>query len=533
LRRQQKTLIIFYQGLKTIDMKYFILIGLIFTGIFTAWSQDSSPVKKPALGLHFFYNDFVTAQRIGATSLKDVLKNDQWNQIQNMEGGFGLDYLQGLTKHIDLVGTLNGSWVDYMLPSGVLYGNSNFMLDINAGAHLKLLSDKYIFSPFLIAKAGFIAYKDISGFTLNPGAGFQIHLFKEAFVLTTVEYRTALGNKISNELYYSVGFATSIGKKKPKPPKVEEVVPEPKPVVQEVVIPSVDIIVAVSDEATGIPLPNVEVTISGPEGKNINMFTGEDGKVTFTQISPADYVVRGLLNSINTTVQQVQKQDFAGKENGLGVNLTHNDPRFTLSGIVVNKTKKLPEPGAEITVTNDTRKSVLTKQSREGDGSFFAQLEATSDFHIVGKKAGYISNIERLTTKGLNRSATLYVKLELAIEEAKVGQTIVLNNIYFETGKAIILNGFSPDLEKLVRFMKDNPDTRLEIQGHTDNTGSITLNNKLSQMRADAVVSYLTANSIERGRLVAKGYGPAKPLTSNANTEGRAKNRRVEMKVIQ
>jgi outer membrane protein OmpA-like peptidoglycan-associated protein len=84
-----------------------------------------------------------------------------------------------------------------------------------------------------------------------------------------------------------------------------------------------------------------------------------------------------------------------------------------------------------------------------------------------------------------------------------------------------------------VRFMKDNPDTRLEIQGHTDNTGSITLNNKLSQMRADAVVSYLTANSIERGRLVAKGYGPAKPLTSNANTEGRAKNRRVEMKVIQ
>jgi outer membrane protein OmpA-like peptidoglycan-associated protein len=513
-------------------MKCFILIALIFTSIFTAWSQDSSPVKKPAVGLHFFYNDFVTAQRIGATSLKDVLKNDQWNQIQNMEGGFGLDYLQGLTKHIDMVGTLNGSWVDYMLPSGTLYGSSNFMLDINAGAHLKLLPDKYIFSPFLIAKAGFTAYKDISGFSLNPGAGLQICLFKEAFVLTTVEYRTALGNKISNELYYSVGFATNIGKKKPKPPKVVEVVPVPEPVVQEMVIPPADINITVSDEATGTPLPYVDVTLSGPEGKKANGLTNEQGKVSFYKLSPADYAVQGMLNSISSTAQAVKKQDFAGKENGIPLNLTHNDPRFTLSGIVINKTKNTPEGGAEITVTNDTQKSVLTKQSRAGDGTFFAQLEAASDFNIVGKKAGYISNIERVTTKGLNRSATLFVKLELSIEEAKVGQTIVLNNIYFETGKATINTAFSPDLEKLVRFLKDNPETRLEIQGHTDNTGSLLINNRLSQARAESVVTFLSGNGIDQNRLLAKGYGPTRPLMSNDTPENRARNRRVEMKVI-
>jgi outer membrane protein OmpA-like peptidoglycan-associated protein len=240
-----------------------------------------------------------------------------------------------------------------------------------------------------------------------------------------------------------------------------------------------------------------------------------------------------MLNNISTPEQRVGKEDFGAKENGISVVLSHNDPRFTLSGIVINKTRNIPEGGAEITVSNDTRKSILTKQSRAGDGTFFAQLDAGSDFTIVGKKAGYISNIERLSTKGLNRSATLYVKLELAIEEAKVGQSIVLNNIYFETGKAIINIAFSPDLEKLVRFLKDNPETRLEIQGHTDITGSLAFNNRLSQARAESIVVYLEKNSISRSRLQARGYGPAIPVASNATIEGRAKNRRVEMKVIE
>jgi outer membrane protein OmpA-like peptidoglycan-associated protein len=123
------------------------------------------------------------------------------------------------------------------------------------------------------------------------------------------------------------------------------------------------------------------------------------------------------------------------------------------------------------------------------------------------------------------------VKLELAIEEAKIGQSIVLNNIYFETGKALIKTEFSSDLEKLVRFLKDNPETKLEIQGHTDSTGSLSFNNRLSQQRAESVVKYLVNNNIENHRLSAKGYGPLKPVADNNTEEGRTKNRRVEMKV--
>ena len=160
-------------------------------------------------------------------------------------------------------------------------------------------------------------------------------------------------------------------------------------------------------------------------------------------------------------------------------------------------------------------------------------MEAQSDFSISGKKAGFISNIEEISTKGLNRSETLYVKLELEIEEAKVGQQIVMNNIFFATGKADLNTAASTDLNKLVKYLQDNPEVRLEIQGHTDSTGSVAINNRLSQERADSVVSHLVRNGISGNRLSAKGYGSSRPIDSNATLEGRANNRRVEIKVLQ
>ena len=356
----------------------------------------------------------------------------------------------------------------------------------------------------------------------------QINLFKEAFILATFEYRAALSKSISNQLYYSIGIATKIANRKIRPVKIVE---PPLPVPAK--INTKDIVISVSDVATGQPLPYVDIVVSGPEGKKLSGSTDADGKVSFNAVSAGDYTVSGMLNNINTMAQTVSIKNFETNDNQINVFLTHNDPRFTLSGVVINITKNIPEGGAEINVTNETKSSITAKQSRAGDGTFRTQLEAESDFTVVGKKASYISNIERITTKGLNRSATLYVKLELGIEEAKVGQSIVLNKIYFEVDKSVINTAFSTDLDKLIQFLKDNPDTRLEIQGHTDNTGSLALNNSLSQTRANSVVDYLTKNGIDSRRLTAKGYGPSVPVDSNATAEGRAKNRRVEMKVLQ
>lgn len=513
-------------------MKYILGFILFASFIISSQAQEPSPSKQPTIGLHFFYNDFITAQRINNSSLSDVIKNNQWNGLYKMEGGFGIDYLQGIAKNIDIIGTFNGSWVDYLFPDNTIYGSSNFLLDVNAGAHIKLLPDNYVFSPFLITKLSYTSYKGTSGISFAPGVGLQVNLFKEAFILSTIEYKAALSSSISNQLYYSIGIATDIGKKKIKPARVTKETPLPEPVKKEIAIRPKDIVISVVDEATGQCLPYVDVVVSGPEGKKMNGSTDSYGKIIFNAISPADYTVSGLLNNINSSLQIISKGNFETDNNEINITLTHNDPRFTLSGVVINITKNIPEGGAEVNVTNETKHSIITKQSHAGDGIFRTQLEAESNFIVVGKKANYISNIEKISTKGLNRSVTLYVKLELGIEEAKVGQSIVLNNIYFEVGKTIINTTFSSDLDRLVQFLKDNPDTRLEIQGHTDNTGSMAINTKLSQARAKSVVDYLTKNGIESIRLSAIGFGPSLPIANNNTSEGRAKNRRVVMKVI-
>jgi OOP family OmpA-OmpF porin len=77
-----------------------------------------------------------------------------------------------------------------------------------------------------------------------------------------------------------------------------------------------------------------------------------------------------------------------------------------------------------------------------------------------------------------------------------------------------------------------NPDIRIEIAGHTDNTGSAATNQRLSQSRAEAVQIYLASKGVAPNRMVAKGYGPTVPIAPNTSAAGRAQNRRVELRQI-
>jgi outer membrane protein OmpA-like peptidoglycan-associated protein len=108
----------------------------------------------------------------------------------------------------------------------------------------------------------------------------------------------------------------------------------------------------------------------------------------------------------------------------------------------------------------------------------------------------------------------------------------IFNNIEFETGKAILRETCFDELNELVELMNKKPEWKLLIEGHTDNVGKPAANLKLSQDRAQALVNYLVSKGINKARLIAKGYGDKKPIASNKTPEGRAKNRRVEMKVL-
>ena len=121
---------------------------------------------------------------------------------------------------------------------------------------------------------------------------------------------------------------------------------------------------------------------------------------------------------------------------------------------------------------------------------------------------------------------------DIFLEPIEVGTTVVLKNIYFDFDKTTLKPESFIELDKVVKFLNDNPTLQIEISGHTDSKGSDSYNKDLSQGRAESVVSYLTEHGIDGFRMVPKGYGEEKPVATNDTDEGRAENRRVEFTVL-
>lgn len=290
--------------------------------------------------------------------------------------------------------------------------------------------------------------------------------------------------------------------------------------------------VLVKDELTGQPLRDAEVTISNDKGGTQTLTTDTKGVVVFDKVKNGMYSVSGILHEIPTTVQSVQVDSKLAT-----VTLVHNDPRFTVVGKAVNRSNSQPVGGVSVTLANFEKGSVKMGTTQNGTGVFSFQLDANSDYELVGKKASYISNIERISTKGLKRSQTLYVELELGVEEVVTGRPVTLNKIFYDLDKANIREEASTDLDKIVRFLVDNPTYKIEIASHTDSRGSDEYNLDLSQKRAQAVVDYLVRKGIDKNRLIAKGYGESKLVNKCSNgitcsEEEHQQNRRTEFTII-
>lgn len=119
----------------------------------------------------------------------------------------------------------------------------------------------------------------------------------------------------------------------------------------------------------------------------------------------------------------------------------------------------------------------------------------------------------------------------LIAEEIKKKVEYAAKNIYFNTASAKLLNKSYKGLNEVIKIMKDNPDLKLEIDGHTDNVGKPENNQVLSENRAASVKKYLVSKGIDESRLISTGYGQDQPITDNKTAKGRAQNRRVELKL--
>jgi OOP family OmpA-OmpF porin len=112
-------------------------------------------------------------------------------------------------------------------------------------------------------------------------------------------------------------------------------------------------------------------------------------------------------------------------------------------------------------------------------------------------------------------------------------KTLRLNNVYFATGKADILEGSHKELQKVITLMQENPLMKIRVDGHTDNQGDSHLNKILSIDRAKNVRDYLIAGGIASERVSFKGWGDSQPIVTNASEESRQKNRRVEIVILE
>ncbi len=117
-----------------------------------------------------------------------------------------------------------------------------------------------------------------------------------------------------------------------------------------------------------------------------------------------------------------------------------------------------------------------------------------------------------------------------AVPAVAQGDIVVLKGVNFETGSAKLLPESMQVLDSVAADLLDNPDLAIEVGGHTDNTGSAATNRRLSKERADVVRGYLIGKGIPAARLTAVGYGPDRPIASNRTEDGRAANRRVELR---
>lgn len=196
-------------------MKKFLLLIIVVCCVCSGSSaQDAGQKKQPTLALNFVLNDFTTAQRLKNSSLAGVLQSKDWAQFNEMAYGLNLQYLTGLTQHVDFSGTLGASFLKYPFTNMAKPTSESLLLEADAAVNVKLLTDKYIVVPYVQAGIGVSSYRmTYFGAHIPLGLGLQINLGnQDAFFFTQANYKVAVTSSSSNHLSYSLGFAAPLKK---------------------------------------------------------------------------------------------------------------------------------------------------------------------------------------------------------------------------------------------------------------------------------------------------------------------------------
>lgn len=200
-----------------------------------------------------------------------------------------------------------------------------------------------------------------------------------------------------------------------------------------------------------------------------------------------------------------------------------------LKGTVTDDATKQPLEATVDLVDNTSGQTIATFRSNATSGKYLVSLPSGTNYGIVVRQDGYLFHSENFDLPA--GAAYAEVVKDIPMKRLEVGTTIVLRNIFFDTGKASLRPESTAELERLQKLLTETPALKLEMAGHTDNVGEAAKNHDLSQRRAQAVVAYLAQHGIASARLTAAGYGESQPVAPNTTKAGRQLNRRTEFKV--
>jgi outer membrane protein OmpA-like peptidoglycan-associated protein len=229
--------------------------------------------------------------------------------------------------------------------------------------------------------------------------------------------------------------------------------------------------------------------------------------------------------------------------------VSRSKPVTYVKGIVRDETtnKPLCNVVATLTVLNTNKEIATARTDERGEFLICLPLGSTYALAVAERNyAFYSDNFELSDTNSLAKPYNLAIKLQPIktatnisnnsntpnIPVTNTNKAIILKNVFFATGSADLKPESQTELNRLCDMLKENATIKIQINGHTDDKGSDTANQTLSENRAQSVQQYLQTQGIAAERLTAKGFGESQPIDTNDTETGRKNNRRTEFLIL-
>jgi outer membrane protein OmpA-like peptidoglycan-associated protein len=446
----------------------FIAAGLVVTGF--AQTTPISYKKRPTLGVNFMMKDMLTAGRISsAGSVSSVITNKQWAKFQEMDPGLSVQYFEGLSEYVDFQATLGGSFVKYPF-------SSKSGITPPSSSKFLLELDAAVNLKLLTDKYFLVPYLSFGvGTSMYAGSYFAAY----APAAAGLQINLGEGTFVNTQFTYKAAISDlavnhlnySIGIASPIKEKKEPVIVTPPPAPAPVVEKDTDGdgILDKNDKCPTVPGTAKYDGCPVPD-------TDGDGINDENDKCPT---VKGLAKYNGCPIPDTDKDGINDEE----------DKCPTVAGVA--RYQGCPVPDTDKDGINDEEDKCPT---------------------IPGvKENNGCPAIKEEVVKKVNTSA---------------------KNIFFVTGSAKLQPKSFKALNEVAAILKEDANLKLDIEGHTDNTGTDKINVPLSQNRAKSVFDYLVnKGGVDASRLSSEGYGSSKPVADNKTAKGRGLNRRVEMKL--